>query len=78
MICAQYRTTSRNVKRVTTRCAPPNCSEPNTVKPSTCSTPTTGLHPADVERLQRQLQKVEAGNTVIVIEHDMPVISSCD
>ena len=41
--------------------------------------PTTGLHPADVERLQRQLQKlVEAGNTVIVIEHDMQVIASCD
>ncbi len=41
--------------------------------------PTTGLHPADVERLQRQLQKlVEAGNTVIVIEHDMQVIATCD
>ncbi|HEY3705387.1 MAG TPA: excinuclease ABC subunit UvrA [Terracidiphilus sp.] len=41
--------------------------------------PTTGLHPTDVERLQRQLQKlVDAGNTVIVIEHDMQVIASCD
>lgn len=41
--------------------------------------PTTGLHPTDVERLQRQLQKlVAAGNTVIVIEHDMQVIASCD
>jgi excinuclease ABC subunit A len=41
--------------------------------------PTTGLHPTDVERLQRQLQRlVAAGNTVIVIEHDMQVISSCD
>ena len=41
--------------------------------------PTTGLHPTDVERLQRQLQKlVTAGNTVIVIEHDMQVIASCD
>ncbi len=41
--------------------------------------PTTGLHPTDVERLQRQLQKlVSSGNTVIVIEHDMQVIASCD
>lgn len=41
--------------------------------------PTTGLHPTDVERLQRQLQKlVAAGNTVIVIEHDMQVVASCD
>ena len=41
--------------------------------------PTTGLHPTDVERLQRQIQKlVAAGNTVIVVEHDMKVIASCD
>src|SRR5206468_2551827 len=39
--------------------------------------PTTGLHPADVERLVRQLDGlVEAGNTVIVVEHDMDVIAS--
>lgn len=41
--------------------------------------PTTGLHPADVERLLIQLEKlVEAGNTVIVVEHDMRVIASSD
>ena len=41
--------------------------------------PTTGLHPSDVERLQRQLDTlVAAGNTVIVIEHDMQVIASSD
>lgn len=41
--------------------------------------PTTGLHPTDVERLQRQLHNlVAAGNTVIVIEHDIQVIASCD
>src|SRR6202012_5533953 len=41
--------------------------------------PTTGLHPSDVERLQRQLHTlVDAGNTVIVIEHDMQVIASSD
>jgi excinuclease ABC subunit A len=41
--------------------------------------PTTGLHPADVERLQAQLHRlVDAGNTVIVVEHDMRVVASSD
>ncbi|NVB80158.1 MAG: excinuclease ABC subunit UvrA [Kofleriaceae bacterium] len=41
--------------------------------------PTTGLHPADVERLVAQLDVlVEAGNTVIVVEHDMRVIAASD
>jgi excinuclease ABC subunit A len=41
--------------------------------------PTTGLHPADVEKLVAQLDAlVEAGNTVIVVEHDMRVIAASD
>ena len=41
--------------------------------------PTTGLHPADVEKLMAQLDGlVEAGNTVIVIEHDMYVVAGSD
>ncbi len=41
--------------------------------------PTTGLHPSDVDRLQRQLQNlVTAGNTVVVIEHDMQIIAASD
>lgn len=41
--------------------------------------PTTGLHPADVEKLMTQLDKlVTAGNTVIVVEHDMRVIAGSD
>lgn len=41
--------------------------------------PTTGLHPSDVEKLMIQLNKlVDAGNTVIVIEHDMRVIAGSD
>ncbi|UQN09818.1 excinuclease ABC subunit UvrA [Deinococcus sp. QL22] len=41
--------------------------------------PTTGLHPADVDRLTRQLDGlVAAGNTVIVVEHDLQVIASSD
>ncbi len=41
--------------------------------------PTTGLHPTDVEKLQVQLAKlVDAGNTVIVVEHDMQVVAGSD
>jgi excinuclease ABC subunit A len=41
--------------------------------------PTTGLRPADVERLVTQLDGlVEAGNTVIVVEHDMRVVAGSD
>ncbi|MFN8391916.1 MAG: excinuclease ABC subunit UvrA [Bdellovibrionota bacterium] len=41
--------------------------------------PTTGLHPADVEKLMMQLDGlVEAGNTVIVVEHDMRVVAGSD
>ncbi|MGP1441222.1 MAG: excinuclease ABC subunit UvrA [Anaerovoracaceae bacterium] len=41
--------------------------------------PTTGLHFADVDRLLQMLQKlVDAGNTVVVIEHNLDVIKSAD
>jgi excinuclease ABC subunit A len=41
--------------------------------------PTTGLHPSDVEKLLKQINKlVDAGNSVIVVEHDMHVISQSD
>ncbi|MFC6663604.1 AAA family ATPase [Deinococcus multiflagellatus] len=41
--------------------------------------PTTGLHPADVERLRRQLFRlVEAGHTVIAVEHDMQLVTASD
>jgi excinuclease ABC subunit A len=41
--------------------------------------PTTGLHFADVEQLLGILQRlVEAGNTVVIIEHNLDVIKSAD
>ncbi|GAB6967174.1 excinuclease ABC subunit UvrA [Komagataeibacter kakiaceti JCM 25156] len=41
--------------------------------------PTTGLHPADVDRLQAHLQSlVDAGHTVMVAEHDMRVAARGD
>ncbi|MFH8983165.1 excinuclease ABC subunit UvrA [Streptomyces varsoviensis] len=41
--------------------------------------PTTGLHPADTELLLRQLHGlVDAGNSVVVVEHDMAVVAGAD
>ena len=41
--------------------------------------PTTGLHPSDVAKLMTQLQGlVDAGNTVVVIEHEMHVVAQSD
>ena len=41
--------------------------------------PTTGLHPSDVDRLMQQLNHlVDAGNSVIVVEHDMRVVAQAD
>jgi excinuclease ABC subunit A len=41
--------------------------------------PTTGLHPSDVDRLMQQLDGlVAAGNTVVVVEHDMDMVSASD
>ena len=41
--------------------------------------PTTGLHTADVEKLISVLQRlVDAGNTVLVIEHNLDIIKTAD
>ncbi|MHB1629763.1 MAG: excinuclease ABC subunit UvrA [Bacilli bacterium] len=41
--------------------------------------PTTGLHVADIERLLMVLQRlVDAGDTVVVIEHNLDVIKTAD
>jgi excinuclease ABC subunit A len=41
--------------------------------------PTTGLHAADVDKLMTQLNTlIDAGNTVVVVEHDMRVVAGSD
>ncbi|KTE20024.1 excinuclease ABC subunit A [Sphingopyxis sp. H050] len=41
--------------------------------------PTTGLHPTDVERLLGQLHAlVDAGNSVVLVDHDMKVAAASD
>ena len=41
--------------------------------------PTVGLHMADVEKLIRVLHRlVDAGNTVLVIEHNLDVMADAD
>lgn len=41
--------------------------------------PSTGLHPADVDKLMARLQGlVDAGNTVVVVEHELRMVAASD
>ncbi len=55
-------------------------SKPNSTKTLyVLDEPTVGLHMADVEKLLRVLHRlVDAGNTVVVIEHNLDVVKTAD
>jgi len=60
-------------------------SEPSAIRHPPSATlyvldePTVGLHMADVEKLTRVLHRlVDAGNTVVVVEHNLDVIAEAD
>jgi len=57
-------------------------SSPIALRPSTLyvlDEPTIGLHMADVEKLIRVLHRlVDAGNTVVIIEHNLDIIAEAD
>ncbi|AKK11959.1 ATP-binding cassette domain-containing protein [Corynebacterium uterequi] len=41
--------------------------------------PSSGLHPADIDRLLSSIRKLrDAGNTVIIVEHNLQVLAACD
>ncbi|AGF71473.1 excinuclease ABC subunit UvrA [Corynebacterium halotolerans] len=41
--------------------------------------PTTGLHPADVDKLLTELERlVDGGDTVVVVEHDLAMVARAD
>ncbi|MEW6944275.1 hypothetical protein [Trueperella pyogenes] len=41
--------------------------------------PSSGLHPADIERLLRSLRKLrDSGNSVIIVEHNLQILAACD
>lgn len=41
--------------------------------------PSSGLHPADVDRLLQSLKRLrDAGNTVIIVEHNLQILTACD
>jgi len=40
--------------------------------------PTSGLHPADVDRLMRQLQELADAGKTVVVEPDMRVLAQVD
>ncbi|SEO63548.1 excinuclease ABC subunit A, partial [Actinacidiphila rubida] len=40
--------------------------------------PTAGLHPSDIALLRQLHRLVDAGNTVVLVEHDLDTIATAD
>ena len=78
---AKVRVDSRSVRTAAARGAPSTASV-GARRGATLyvlDEPTVGLHMADVEKLIRVLHRlVDAGNTVVVIEHNLDVIADAD
>jgi excinuclease ABC subunit A len=76
---------AQRIKLVTELAKTKPGTDPRRGKPGSVPTlyildePTVGLHMADVEKLLRVLHRlVDAGNTVVVIEHNLDVIAEAD
>ena len=77
--CPEARRSASSWSRSSRDCAPGRTRADSRGTLYVLDEPTVGLHMADVERLIRVLHRlVDAGNTVVVIEHNLDVMAEAD